>query len=110
MTVTRETKESMAKRMSAKEARDNFTDVLGMVYYGNESVIVEKKGRPFAVVISPREYERLQQVAKDQLFAIVDQVHRRNQNLPDDEVREAVTAEVEAVRTKLCGGAPAPRP
>jgi|SRR5579875_3549398 len=100
----------MTKRVSAKEARDNFTDVLGLVYYGNESVIVEKKGRPFAVVISPREYERLQQVVKDQLFAVVDRVQKRNSDLPDDEVQEVVTAEVEAVRTERYGQTSTPRP
>ena len=39
--------------MTAKEARDNFTDLLGAVYYGKEPVVVEKQGRPFAVVINP---------------------------------------------------------
>lgn len=39
------------KRISAEEARDNFDDLLGSVRYGGQPVIVEKKGRPLAVVI-----------------------------------------------------------
>lgn len=31
---------------------------LGSIHYGNETVIVEKSGKPFAVVISPEQYER----------------------------------------------------
>lgn len=45
----------MSKRMMAKEARDNFTDLLGAVYYGKDRVFVEKKGRDFAIVINPEE-------------------------------------------------------
>lgn len=45
----------LVKRMSAKEARDNFSDLLGLVHYSKEPVIVEKWGRPFVVVLSPED-------------------------------------------------------
>lgn len=35
----------LPNRVTAKQARDNFTDILGMVYYGDEPVVVGKKGR-----------------------------------------------------------------
>lgn len=50
--------------MTARQARDNFTDLLGAVYYGKKAVTIEKKGRTFAVVISPDEYEGLKNAAK----------------------------------------------
>ena len=49
----------LVKRMSAREARNNFSDVLGSVYYSKEAIIVEKQGRPFAVVVSVDDYEQL---------------------------------------------------
>jgi prevent-host-death family protein len=36
----------LTRRISAKEARDNFGDLLGSVHYGKQPVIVEKKGKP----------------------------------------------------------------
>jgi prevent-host-death family protein len=50
----------VVKHMSSREARANFADLLGSVFYTNEAVIVEKKGKPVAVVISPAVYQAWQ--------------------------------------------------
>lgn len=50
----------MTKRMSVREARATFSDLTNGVFYTKEPVIVEKKGRPVAVLISLEEYERWQ--------------------------------------------------
>jgi prevent-host-death family protein len=43
--------------MSTKEARASFADLLGLAYYTKEPVIVEKKGKPMAVVVNPTDFE-----------------------------------------------------
>ena len=35
----------MVKRMSAKDARNRFAELLGQVQYGKDTIIVEKRGR-----------------------------------------------------------------
>ena len=86
--------------MTARQARDNFTDLLGAVYYGQETVIVEKKGRPFAVVINPNVYKKLQKNdIKD--WNVIEQIQARNKDKNPDEVLTDVTAEAEAVRQEL---------
>lgn len=50
----------MVRRMSSREARANFADLLSSVFYTNEAVIVEKKGKPVAVLISPAVYQAWQ--------------------------------------------------
>lgn len=93
----------ITKRMTAKEARDNFTDLLGAVYYGKEPVIVEKKGRPFAVVLSPEEYqqyENFKSAARKRVWEIVEEIQSKNKNASFSKVLEDVTAEVEKVRTE----------
>ncbi len=89
----------LTKRYSAQEARQNLADILGMVYYGKEPVIVEKRGRPVAVVISPEDYEILQR-EKERAFASVDRLQARNADLDPDEVLSDVTEAVEEVRTE----------
>lgn len=89
------------QRMSAKEARDNFTDLLGTVYYGKGSVVVEKKGRPFAVVINPNEYESYQnfkKAAKKRFFELVDEIQAADKGKSFDKVYRHVTKIVEEVR------------
>jgi prevent-host-death family protein len=87
----------LTKRYSAQEARQNLADILGMVYYGKESVIVEKRGRTVAVVISPEDYEILQR-EKERAFGAVDRVQDRNAESDPDEVLSDVTEAVKEVR------------
>lgn len=88
----------MVKTMSARDARANFGDLLGSVYYTKEPVVVEKKGKPVAVVISLEEFERNRQQAVERAWATVDRVRERNADLDPDEVLRDVTAVVEEVR------------
>lgn len=87
----------LARRMSAREARANFADLLGQVYYTKQPVIVERKGRPFAVVISPEQFEAMER-EQQQAWSVVDRIRERNLDKDPDEVLRDVTAEVEAVR------------
>jgi len=87
-------------RMSAREARANFGDLLGRVFYTREPVIIEKKGRPFAVVISPEDYEAFWK-EREQAFAVIDKIRARNSDKDPDEVEKDVTAVVETVRQEM---------
>ena len=88
----------MAIRMSAKEARDNFSDILGRAYYRGEPTIVEKQGKTMAVVISPADFDQYQKLAKDRFFEVVYQIQERNSDKDPDEVYRDVTEAVEEVR------------
>ncbi len=79
----------VVKHLSSREARANFADLLGSVYYTNEPVIVEKKGKPVAVIVSPREYEALTQ-AQARAWETIRAM--RAENAADDP--EAVLADV----------------
>ncbi len=87
----------MVTRMSAKEARATFGKLLGRVQYTQEPVIVEKEGKPLAVVISPEQFEAFQQRLTC-AWATVDRVRERNAGKTPEEVLNEVSAEVEAVR------------
>lgn len=89
------------KTVTAKEARDNFTDILGGVYYGKQPVLIEKKGRPFAVVISPEEYENYKKVTKKRFFEIVNKIQAKNKGVDPIKVLKDVTKVVEEVRQEL---------
>ncbi len=86
-----------ARRMSAKEARANFGDLLGSVYYTKEPVIIERKGRPFAVVISPEQYEIVEKQI-EKAWATIDRIRERNADRDPEEVLQDVTQVVEQVR------------
>ena len=86
-----------ARRISAKEARANFGDLLGSVYYTKEPVIIEKKGRPFAVVINPEQYKIVEKEI-EKAWSTIDRIRERNADKDPEEVLRDVTAVVEEVR------------
>jgi len=87
------------RRMSTKDARANFSELLGLVYYTKEPVVVERKGKPFAVVISPDQYAMLEKEL-ERSWQALQHVQDQNADKDPDEVLRDVTEVVETVRQK----------
>ena len=88
----------MVRRMSSREARANFSELLGSVHYTREPVIVERKGKPYAVLISPEQWEQIRQGQIERGWATVDAIRERHRDVDPDEVYRDVSAVVEQVR------------
>ena len=86
--------------MTVRQARDNFSDLLGSVYYGKNPVAVEKKGRVFAIVVNPGEYEALKNAAKTKLFALINKTQKNNKAKDFKQALKDITTQVETVRAK----------
>lgn len=86
----------MARAVSATEAKNRFGAVLDWVANDGEDVVVERQGRPLAVIVSIVEYEELQdlrerrrrQEALETLRRLRDQVVERNRDLTPEQVEE----------------------
>lgn len=88
----------MVRRLSSKEARSNFADIIGSVFYTNEAVVVEKNGKPMAVVISPDDYARYQKSEKQQLFQTIREIQEHNHDKDPEEMEADIAAAVADVR------------
>jgi prevent-host-death family protein len=89
---------SMTKRVSVAEARANLADLLGTVYYAKEPVIVEKKGKPVAVLISPEQFEQWEKSQRAGFFDLVRRIQDRNEGEDQESGMRDVTAQVEEIR------------
>ena len=49
----------MDKSISMVEAKSELADLVGQVAYGGERFVLQRRGRPMAVLISVDEYRRL---------------------------------------------------
>ena len=87
----------MVRRLSAKEARDRFSEILGQVHYGKDTVIVEKQGKPVAAVIGLERYEELVR-AWEAPFGVLDRVAAKNPDADPAKVQADVAEAVEEVR------------
>ena len=50
---------STTKRLNARAARNQFSDLVGQVHYTGEPVIIERSGKPMVVMLSVERYEQL---------------------------------------------------
>ena len=87
----------MAKTMSAREARNNFSQLLGQVHFGDQVVIVERFGRPMVAIIPMDDYRRLI-AEREARFQVLDEIRRRMPDLPPEEVEQDVAEAIAAVR------------
>ena len=93
----------MTKRISAREARNKFADLMGSVHYGGEEVIVERSGRPVAAVIPVDMYERLV-VERRARFEVLDEIRSRLPDVFSEEVEKDVVLALKKVRTARAEG------
>jgi len=88
----------VVKTMGAREARNNFSQLLGQVHFGGQVVIVERFGRPMVAVIPLEDYQQLI-AEREARFQILDEIRQRLPDLSVEEVEQDVTEAIAAVRT-----------
>jgi prevent-host-death family protein len=88
----------MKRRLSAVEARKKLGEILDGVYYRGDEVVIERAGKPLAVVVPVKTYEdqqRKREAAWSRIMEMTEKVAERNKDVP----REVIEAEIdEAVR------------
>jgi len=88
----------VVKKIGAREARNNFSELLGQVHFGGQVVIVERFGRPMVAVIPVEDYQQLI-AEREARFQILDKIRRRLPDLPIEEVEQDVAEAIAAVRS-----------
>ena len=94
-------KQRIPSPVSASEAKNSFGAILARVVDGGEEVVVERQGRPRAVIISFAEYQKVQEPREqerrrgmwEQLEVLRKSVSERNADMSDEEI-EASAQEV----------------
>ena len=52
----------MSTTISTVDARKNFADIVNKVAYGNEPIVLTRRGQEVAALVSMKEFELLQQI------------------------------------------------
>lgn len=77
-------------KVSVKEARDNFSDILGLVHYANIPITIEKSGEPFAVLINPSLWENYLKYIEKRAFETIKAIHKRNKNIDPEKLERDI--------------------
>ena len=94
----------MKRRLSAVEARQKLGEVLDGVYYRGDEVIIERAGKPLAVVVPVQLYEQHARNRKEdweRLLEITDRVAERNKDVPMEVIEAEIDEAVKEVRAQM---------
>lgn len=88
----------MLKYVGAREARNNFAQLMGEIHYGGQTVIVKRSGRPMMAMIPVQEYQRLIS-ERETRFQVLEEIRSRMPHILAEEVERDVAEAIAAVRT-----------
>ncbi len=88
----------MEKHVNAVQARQQFGRLLEEVFYQNHDVIIERAGRPMAVLVTVERYHEWQG-RRQAFFASVDEVQQRTRMAPADVLQAELAEAVAAAKT-----------
>ena len=86
----------MARKTTAIKARQKFGQLLEEAYYRGDEFIIERAGKPMAVLIPIQEFERWQK-QREEAFSVFDKVRSRTKAKPK-EVEKNVAGAIKQVR------------
>jgi prevent-host-death family protein len=94
----------MKRRLSAVEARKKLGEVLDGVYYRGDEVVIERAGKPLAVVVPVKLYEdqqRKREANWDRIMEMLDTVHERNKDVPPEVIEAEIDEAVREARAQI---------
>lgn len=83
------------KNIGAFEARRKFGQLIEEAYYHKDAFVVERSGRPMAVIVSVDEYRKLKQHARREVMDMMREVWKRTAHIPSEELEKDVEKAVE---------------
>jgi prevent-host-death family protein len=90
----------MEKVTNSSALRSNLSLVLDEVQFNQDSYVIERKGRPAAVIVPLTVYENWKQ-SRERFFETVRRIQEANKNADPDEVLQDVLEAQQAVRAKM---------
>lgn len=92
--------------MSLKNVRDQLSDLVSRVAYGDQKVVITKFGKPIAALVTFKDYEKIMNPAKrftkkewDKGFEFITKAQRASKDVSDKEAEEIIEKEIKAVRS-----------
>ena len=85
------------KHIGARDARNQFADLLGQVHYGGETIIIERAGKPMAALVPVAMIDKLLAMW-DKDFSIIDRIRHDAPDVAPDEVEQDIAEAIAATR------------
>ncbi len=97
----------MKRTVSAVEARKRLGEILESVYYRGDEVIIERAGKPMAVVVPSSRYEafeRRQQRSRDRVMELIRMNWEKNKGVSPEVIERDIELAIREVRAERRAG------
>ena len=91
----------MEKTIGAWEARRRFGQLIEEAFYHKDHFVVERPGRPMAIIVPVDDYCKWQRLAKERVFIMLEEVWNRTQAIPEEELEADIEEALESLRQEL---------
>jgi prevent-host-death family protein len=89
----------MKRKLSAVEARKRLGEILEGVFYRGDEVVIERAGKPMAVVIPAHLYENLER-SRERMWELIEKNWEHNKNVPPEEIEKDIAEAIREVRAE----------
>lgn len=89
----------MKRTVSAVDARKRFGEILESVHYRGDEIIIERAGKPMAVVIPPERYDQLRR-SRERILDFLEKNWELNKDVPSEEIEREVMEAVRDIRRR----------
>lgn len=90
----------MIKETSAVAFRQNLGEMLNLVQYRQETILIKKDGKPVAALVDARLFERIRRM-QDRFDALCDRLAKDFSKVPEAQGTAAIDAALSAVRREM---------
>lgn len=87
----------MKRHVTALDARRRLGELLESVYHRGDEVVIERAGRPMAVVIPAERYQALER-SRNRLWEIIEEVQAANRDVPREELEADIASALKEAR------------
>ena len=95
----------MSQILPLKDVRDQLSDLVSRVAYGDQKIVITKFGKPVAALVTFEDYEKIMNPAKrytkeewNKGFALMDKARINTKKYPQEKVEKAIDEAVSEVR------------
>ena len=95
----------MTQTLPLKSVREQLSDLVSRVAYGDQKVVITKFGKPVAALVTVDDFEKIMNPAKrftkeewEQGFTFIDKAREANKNISGKDIEKIINDEIAAVR------------
>lgn len=95
----------MSQTLPLKDVRDQLSDLVSRVAYGDQKVVITKFGKPVAALVPFEDYKKIMNPAKrytkeewEKGFSLLDKARTNTNQFPQEKVEKVIDQAVNKVR------------